>query len=324
MSGGMGTACVWWWDNYIDPPNLWHRFRPVSDFVRLVGKAWLQDWRPLQHTEPMLGKQPDPPYGDFLFTPTLSWQRSTGDTFALQRNGKVEGNGEASVFLFSPSKPDLYRPPKFIVDFPQDGVMALTVGTVSSNAALIVKIDGKEVWRQVLPEGGERKDKQGRVYREGSYKQLRWEETWKKWDYIYEREFIVPVPKGKHIIELDNQGADWCTITQIRFSPYRDLRYAEVDIVGIQTETMALIWVHNQNSNFQAERKEGLRADDKLKVIEGLQFEVLGLKDGRYRIVKWDTWKGGVVADWQVNCQQRRLHVKLKELERDFALWIRR
>ncbi|MEZ8221913.1 Cellulase (glycosyl hydrolase family 5) [Candidatus Fervidibacteria bacterium JGI MDM2 JNZ-1-D12] len=322
MSGGMGTACVWYWDNYIDRLNLWHHFRPIADFVKLVGKAWLQNWRPLQHTDPILETPPEPPFGDLFFTPTLGWQRPTGDTFVVHRNGKVESNGETSVFLFSPSKPDLYRPPKFIVDFPQDGVMALHIGTVSSNAVLIVRIDGSEVWRQVLPEGEERKDERGRTYREGSYKNRRWDETWKKWDYIYEREFVVPIPEGKHTIELDNQGADWCTIPHIRFSPYRDRRYAEVDIVGIQTDTMALIWVHNQHSNFQVERDKERRTGDGLKPIRGLQFEVLGLKDGRYKIVKWDTWKGGIVTEWQANCRRGKLRLELQELNCDFALWI--
>ncbi len=322
MSGGMGTACVWYWDNYIDRLNLWHHFRPIADFIKLVGKAWLQNWRPLQHTDPILETPPEPPFGDLFFTPTLGWQRPTGDTFVVHRNGKVESNGETSVFLFSPSKPDLYRPPKFIVDFPQDGVMALHIGTVSSNAVLIVRIDGSEVWRQVLPEGEERKDERGRTYREGSYKNRRWDETWKKWDYIYEREFVVPIPKGKHSIELDNQGADWCTIPHIRFSPYRDRRYAEVDIVGIQTDTMALIWVHNQHSNFQVERDKERRTGDGLKPIRGLQFEVLGLKDGRYKIVKWDTWKGGIVTERQANCRRGKLRLELQELNRDFALWI--
>ncbi len=317
MSGGMGTACVWWWDSYIDRLNLWHRFRPVADFVKLIGKAWLQDWRPLEHTAPILESLPEPLFGDLIFTPTLGWQRPTGETFSVLRSGEVKGDGEASVFLFSPSKPDMYRPPKFIVDFPQDGIMALTVGTVSSNAVLIVRVDGKEVWKQVLPEGEEEKDEQGRLYRKGSYKQRRWDEAWKKWDYIYEREFAVLIPKGKHTIELDNRGADWCTIPQIRFSPYRDRRHAEVDIVGIQTDTIALIWVHNQHSNFK-------EAWDEAKTIRELKFEVMGLKEGRYRIAIWDTWEGKVVAEWQENCQQGKLPIKLQELKNDLALWIQR
>ncbi|MCX7777386.1 MAG: DUF5060 domain-containing protein [Armatimonadetes bacterium] len=319
MSGGMGTACVWYWDNYIDRLNLWHHFRPVADFVNLVGKAWLQDWRPLQHTEPMLETPPDIPFGDLFFALTLGWQRPTGDTFVVHRDGKVEGDGETSVFLFSPSKPDLYRPPKFVVDFPQDGVMALQVGTVSSNAVLIVRVDGKEVWRQVLPEGEERKDEQGRTYREGSYKQRRWDTAWKKWDYIYEREFIAPIPKGKHTIELDNQGADWCTVSYIRFSPYRDRRYAEVDIIGLQTDKMALIWVHNQHSNFQVAREQ---KNENEQVLKNIRFEVLGLKDGNYRVVQWNTWKSGIEADYHAKCLNGKLSVQIAELGRDFALWV--
>jgi hypothetical protein len=323
MSGGMGTACVWYWDNYIDGLNLWHHFRPVAGFVRLVGRAWLQNWRPLRHTDPIADVPSlEQQFGDFVFTPTLGWQRPTGDTFVLHRNGKVESNGETSVFLFSPSKPDLYRPPKFVVDFPQDGVVAIQVGTVSSGAVLIVRIDGKEVWRQELPEGQERKDEQGRIYREGSYREKRWIEQWRKWDYVYDREFVVPVPKGKHTIEVDNQGADWCTITQIRFSPYRDLKFPEVDIVGIQTETAALIWVHNLQSNFQNERKSEQETKSELKPLKGLRFEVLGLKDGKYRIVLWDTWRGMVASNWQAQCRQGRLLLRLPDLERDFALWI--
>lgn len=319
MSGGMGTACVWWWDNYIDRLNLWHHFRPLADFVQMVGKAWSKNWQPLKYSEPMLDVQPEPPFGDLLFTPTLGWQRPTGDTFTLHRSGKVEGNGETSVFLFSPSKPEMYRPPKFIVDFPQDGQMALRINTVSSGALLIVRVDGKEVFKQPLPEGEEREDEQGRVYRDGSYKERRWVEQWKKWDYTYDKEFTVPIPKGKHTVELDNQGADWCTVSYIRFTPYRDRRFAEVDIVGIQTNDMALLWVHNKESNFQNERE-----NKPVTPVKGLRFSVLGLRDGRYRIVERDTWKGGVIRERKENCQRGQLVLKFPELNRDFAVWVRR
>ncbi len=318
MAGGMGTACVWYWDNYIDRLNLWHHFRPVAEFVQLVGKDWLQDWKPLQHTPPMLTEPPVPPYGDFVFAPTLSWQRPTGDTFVLHRDGRIESDGETSLFLFSPSKPDLYRPPKFVVDFPEDGQLLLRVDTVSSGALLIVRLNGKEIWRQPLPEGAERKDEQGRVYREGSYQRRQWVEQWRKWDYIYERTFAVPIPKGKHIVEVDNLGADWCTVPEYRFTPYRDRRFAEVNLVGIQTERMALVWVQNQASNFQT-----LRAGKSIPPLRNLRFAINGLRDGRYRITLWDTWKGGVVREWQTVCRNGTLTIDLEQLEKDFALIVR-
>ncbi len=196
--------------------------------------------------------------------------------------------------------------------------MALRIHTVSSGALLIVRLDGKEVLRQALPEGEERKDQQGRTYREGNYKERRWIEQWKKWDYIYDREFIVPVKKGKHTIELDNQGADWCTIPVLRFTPYRDRRFAEVDIVGMHAETMALIWVHNQTSNFQNERE-----NKPLGPVKGLRFAIVGLRDGRYRIVQWDTWQGKIVKEWQSESRKGQLTVRLDEVKRDWALWVK-
>ena len=319
MARGMGTACVWYWDGYIDRLNLWRHFRPVAEFVKWVGKAWLQEWRPLEHTEPTLEETPEPPFGDLLFSPSLGWQRPTGDTFLLHRSGRVEGEGATSTFLFSPSKPDLYRPPKFLVDFPADGHFALRVHTVSSGALLIVRMDGKEVWRQALPEGEERKDEQGRTYRQGGYKERRWDEQWRKWDYIYDREFLVPIPAGKHTLEVDNRGVDWCTITFFRLFPYRDRRFAEVDIVGMQTETMALLWVHHQGSNFQTAR-EGKT----LPPLKGLRFAIQGLQQGRYRIAFWDPWKGGILGEQTASSERDHLPLHLPQLERDIALWVRK
>jgi hypothetical protein len=36
MSGSAGTAMLWWWDNYIDPKNLYYHFQPLSQFVKDV------------------------------------------------------------------------------------------------------------------------------------------------------------------------------------------------------------------------------------------------------------------------------------------------
>jgi hypothetical protein len=36
MSGSAGTAMLWWWDNYIDPKNLYYHFLPLSKFVQDV------------------------------------------------------------------------------------------------------------------------------------------------------------------------------------------------------------------------------------------------------------------------------------------------
>src|SRR3954471_21594210 len=40
MSGGAGGACVWWWDNYVHPKNLWHEFAAPAAFSK--GIEWNQ------------------------------------------------------------------------------------------------------------------------------------------------------------------------------------------------------------------------------------------------------------------------------------------
>jgi hypothetical protein len=80
--------------------------------------------------------------------------------------------------------------------------------------------------------------------------------------------------------------------------------------------------VHNLQSNFQNERKSEQETKSELKPLKGLRFEVLGLKDGKYRIVLWDTWRGIVSSNWQAQCRQGRLLLSLPDLGRDFALWI--
>jgi hypothetical protein len=82
--------------------------------------------------------------------------------------------------------------------------------------------------------------------------------------------------------------------------------------------------VHNQQSNFQNERKIEQGAKSKLKPIKGLRFEVLGLKDGKYRIVLWDTWKGEVAEEWHASCVDGRLSVSFDILLRDFCLIVER
>jgi hypothetical protein len=38
MSGGAGTAMLWWWDNYVEPRNLYYHFRALARFVE--GVEW--------------------------------------------------------------------------------------------------------------------------------------------------------------------------------------------------------------------------------------------------------------------------------------------
>jgi len=46
MSGAAGTPMLWWWDNYIDPMDLYYHYRGLSTFLREVD--WTQAFTPMR------------------------------------------------------------------------------------------------------------------------------------------------------------------------------------------------------------------------------------------------------------------------------------
>jgi hypothetical protein len=50
LSGAAGAPMLWWWDNYVDPSNLYYHYRALGRF--LAGVDWIrQPWRPIHNGE---------------------------------------------------------------------------------------------------------------------------------------------------------------------------------------------------------------------------------------------------------------------------------
>lgn len=304
MSRSMGTAMVWWWDNYVDPFDLYREFRAVSKFVADI--PWSKrNYRYISTTDPYF-LQEKHKYGDLTLIPPLGWGRATGTDFVIRRNGKVEGKGSFSSFLYSPGKPDLRVPLRFEVDYPEDGKFLFTVNTVSDSAEIVVRVDGREALVLRLPND------------DPSPKEKRWQEQWKIWQYVYDKEYGIDVPRGKHRIELENRSGDWVSISQYRLTPYQDLGIPYVNIFGLCTDDEALVWIQNRESNWFND-KQG-------KVVERMDpfaFQILGLKDGEYKIQWYDTRKGEVIKEERKRATKGVLTINVEGLVRDVALKIR-
>jgi len=78
MTGDAGGALTWWWDNYLEPLDLWHVFVGISRFVAPIDFAH-SDFRPLSlHVDGLttLGMQ-DATTGEtilWLHDPTSTWK----------------------------------------------------------------------------------------------------------------------------------------------------------------------------------------------------------------------------------------------------------
>ena len=79
LSGSAGTAMLWWWDNYIDPNDLYYHFQPLSQFVEDV------DWTHANFRDAEIGTIDyiTPPELDIKEKPTLRVFGLQNDTEAL-------------------------------------------------------------------------------------------------------------------------------------------------------------------------------------------------------------------------------------------------
>ncbi|MGB9797066.1 MAG: DUF5060 domain-containing protein [bacterium] len=306
LSRSMGTAMIWYWDNYVHQKGLYREFKPIAKFVSDI--PWAERrYDYVKTSEPHYLEEKERGYGDVVFQPTMGWGRSTGTEFTILRNGKLEGAGRFSDCLYSPGKPDLRAPLRFNVDYPQNGRFLFTVNVVSSSCEIVVKVDGKEALVLRLPQDDE------------GYKRKEWIEQWSKYDYTYGKEYGVDIPAGKHTIELENRSGDWVSISRYRLTNYKDLSIPDVDIFGLSIDKEALLWIHDKASNWQNDL-EGKSPER----MDAFSFEVFGLKDGEYRVEWFDTMEGKIIKEEKIFSSGGKLRLEVKGLVRDIAVKISR
>lgn len=306
LSRSMGTAMIWYWDNYVHPKGLFREFTPIARFVADI--PWAErNYEYIEYSEPRYVEEKGRGYGEVVLQPTMGWGKSTGTEFSILRNGKLEGKGSFSNTHYSPGKPDLRAPLVFNVDYPERGKFLFTVNTVSSSCEIVVKVDGAEKLVLRLPQDDE------------GYKDKTWQQQWSIWQYHYEKEFGLDIPAGKHRIELENRSGDWVSISRYRLTNYKDLSIPDVDILGLRTDSEALLWIHDKGSNWMNDMEGKLP-----QKMDTFVFDLLGLKDGAYKVEWFDTRAGKVVKEESIVCKGGKLPLKVEGLLRDIAVKIRK
>lgn len=94
---------------------------------------------------------------------------------------------------------DLHRPVSFAVQYPEPGTFGVKITKTSGygGSRLLLKIDGQEALRKGFP--GETQTNLTQ----------------------YQGYYGVPVPPGKHVLTVDNDGADWLTVEAYCFGNLR-------------------------------------------------------------------------------------------------------
>jgi len=212
FAGGLGTGMSWWWDNYIDPKNLYYHFAPISAVARVF---------PFRAANMM----PAPASvsgvpADLLLTPTQTgWGALADSSITINSDGSISSAGAGiGRFLYGSQWNTQYRrPPVFYVNYPVSGQFKVRTGGDSGQAPkIVIWVDGVKVLEQ---------------------------------NATVNQTYSVNVPAGQHTIKVDNSGTDWISIAAYTFSGLGS--GVDVYVLKSDSHNRVAGWALNNSYNYQ-------------------------------------------------------------------------
>jgi hypothetical protein len=133
---------------------------------------------------------------------------------------------------------------------------------------------------------------------------------------VYDKDYKIFIPSGKHIIRIENEGKNWLTIKQISILEY----LKKYSVMGLDCKDEAIFWVHNLENNW-----ENVYSNRTIQPVKNVAFEITGIKNGNYNTEWWNTHTGNVFLIDKSESIDGVIKIKLPdELRSDIAFKIKR
>jgi hypothetical protein len=301
VSLAAGSPMSWWWDNYIEPRNLYYHYKPLAAFVGDV--EWnKRRWRPAQAALSFATPQPPKPIDVKVAGRHNEWRDHPSNapvTVTVNNDGTVIGAETLGANLHGfRNHPTWHNPVSFVVDStrPWELIVSLTAVSDYGGAKLKVRVDGQLVLGVNLKDDDPK--------REGTMT-------------FYNGEYVVPVPAGKHTVTVLNDGTDWLSCSYL-LRGYADKLTPDLRVFGTQDDSLALLWIQNETASHYA-RTKGIER----RTIENVRLTVRGLRDGSYSVEWWNTLTGDVQRAEAESCDGV-LMLSVPPVETDIAVKVRR
>lgn len=279
LSRSSGAAQYWTWD-LIDTKNLYSHFASATAFVQASGLA-----SPDLHSQDGISVRTEEP-GAVSFGPGGGWGQAKRTDFVFSPAGEVEGAGDMPAYLQGKANTALFPHAAFCVDLSRPGTFGVTIAqSARAGAHVVVLVDGMVAAERAFV-SGER-------------------------DTAQNVTLSASVPAGKHVVRLENRGADWARIGRIALSPFGPA----LSVMGKTGTQSALLWLRRANTAAAATPAAGVTGT----------VTIPGLRAGRYRIAWWDTRAGRVHSETTANVSANQaLVVTTPAISDDLAAYIRR
>jgi len=112
-------------------------------------------------------------------------------------------------FLYGEMKPEYQAPWTLEGKFLKKSTLRIHVDTVSQEAELRVKADGKVILSKDLKCAGGT----------GEWKEAVWKEEWKIFQNVYDKNYSAVIPAGTRKVEVSVAKGDWMTFTELEIRP---------------------------------------------------------------------------------------------------------
>lgn len=302
FSGGAGTGMLWWWDNHIDPDDLYYHFAAVTGFMQGIDPIQLA----LQPVPQPRLTYVVPPVSPTLADLELPANEASFDPSPANRpttvwitgNGDVRIDAALSKLLHGVTNhPTLHNPVTFYVNVPRPTQLVIQVSGVSGygGARLVARLNGALVLDNPMP------DPDGNTKTDTLHQ--------------YDGAYTIPIPAGPQTVLIENLGIDWMVVGYV-LKDGRALVDPPLRALALSGPTAALAWVQNPENEWNRVLVQKLAP----RTVAPTVLELTGLAEGRYQVTLWDTYRSVVIQRSEISAQNGALSVPLPEIRQDLAV----
>jgi len=202
---------MWWWDNYIDPCNLYGVYTPLAVYA---ANENLADYNLVRAQKAVSGAKANyaiPGLNEFLAASTQTEFTMQGDNFAGMEN--------LSKWLQGSTQEAIKSDPNFHLNMTTGGNLKIHVVSVSvdGNNRIEVLVNGMAAYDKIQNNRAK--------------------------NYI----ISVPFPAGTQTVQIKNTGDEWFQISSYEFAPNNA---SSLDSIGLASNQRAYIWIYDVDSQY--------------------------------------------------------------------------
>lgn len=279
FSGAMGSGMTWWWDNYVEPKNLYYHYKPLSQVVS--GISFKDD----NYKRSAAGTAGGSSAADVSISPGANFVKSPANNFTIDASGNMTpGATQLSSYLFGNVYNTQYRnPPTFNITYPVAGQFKVVVtnGSQGTSPQINIYLDGTEVLSQNAGPGAT---------------------------------YTVSVPAGAHAIKVDNLGTDWVNIASYVFTNAG----SPLTVYNLKSASNAKAagWVLNNQYNWKYLQDHGNAAPP---AVSGASVNIPGMSNGMYTVNLYSCSTGALLNTLSAQVSGGTLQFALPAIGWDLA-----